>query len=146
MLRFIAASTAAYRCGLAIAGGKGWPELFTQMGWGIYSTDIAVDILLIVVGFMTIGSSLWLQHLGDLLWARVLRIFPAVCASAEICGSGIPWRKPRVLMSQGIPSRKGAWITHEIVPPAPSMMLVCSFCRHGLISMPSWNRANQYMR
>lgn len=77
LLRFIAASMVIYGHGSAITGGKGWPELFTHLGWGSYSGDIAVDIFFVVSGFMITGSYLRRQHLGDFLWARVLRIFPA---------------------------------------------------------------------
>jgi peptidoglycan/LPS O-acetylase OafA/YrhL len=77
LLRFIAASMVIYGHGSAITGGPGRAEFFVWMGWGTYSGDIAVDIFFIVSGFMITGSYLRRQHLGDFLWARVLRIFPA---------------------------------------------------------------------
>lgn len=78
LLRFIAASLVIYGHGSAITGGKGWPELFTWLGWGSYSGDIAVDVFFVVSGFMITGSYLRRQHLVDFMWARVLRIFPAL--------------------------------------------------------------------
>lgn len=77
LLRFIAASMVIYGHGSAITGGKGPPEFFVWMGWGVYSGAIAVDVFFVVSGFMIAGSYLRRQHLGDFLWARVLRIFPA---------------------------------------------------------------------
>lgn len=91
LLRFIAASMVIYGHGAAMTGGTGWPELFTHLGWGSYSGDIAVDIFFVVSGFMITGSYLRRQHLGDFLWARVLRIFPAflfcLVTSAFILGA-----------------------------------------------------------
>jgi peptidoglycan/LPS O-acetylase OafA/YrhL len=77
LLRFIAASMVIYGHGSAITGGTGWPELFKHLGWGVYSGAIAVDIFFVVSGFMITGSFLRRQHLGNFLWARVLRIYPA---------------------------------------------------------------------
>ncbi len=77
LLRFIAASMVIYGHGSAITGGKGRKDLFVWLGWGTYSGSIAVDIFFVVSGFMIAGSYLRRQHLGDFLWARVLRIFPA---------------------------------------------------------------------
>lgn len=77
LLRFIAASMVIYGHGSAMTGGKGWPELFTHLGWGSYSGDIAVNIFFVVSGFMITGSYLRRRHLANFLWARVLRIFPA---------------------------------------------------------------------
>lgn len=77
LLRFIAASMVIYGHGSAITGGPGRAEFFVWMGWGTYSGAIAVDIFFVVSGFMIAGSYLRRQHLGDFLWARVLRIFPA---------------------------------------------------------------------
>lgn len=78
LLRFIAASLVIYGHAYAITGGTGWPEIFIKLDWGVYSGDIAVDIFFIVSGFMITGSYLRRQHLGTFLWARVLRIFPAL--------------------------------------------------------------------
>lgn len=77
LLRFVAASMVIYGHGASMTGGKGLPELFTWLGWGMYSGDIAVNIFFVVSGFMIAGSYLRRQHLGDFLWARILRIFPA---------------------------------------------------------------------
>ncbi|HET7931885.1 MAG TPA: acyltransferase [Rhodanobacteraceae bacterium] len=78
MLRFVAASLVIYGHGSAITGGKGWPELFSHLGWGHYSGDIAVDIFFVISGFMVTGSFLRRRHLLDFLWARALRIYPAL--------------------------------------------------------------------
>lgn len=77
LLRFLAASLVIYGHGAAITGGKGLPELFTWLGWGMYSGDIAVNIFFAVSGFMIAGSYLRREHIVDFLWARILRIYPA---------------------------------------------------------------------
>lgn len=77
LLRFLAASLVIYGHGAAITGGKGLPELFTWLGWGMYSGDIAVNIFFAVSGFMIAGSYLRREHIVDFMWARILRIFPA---------------------------------------------------------------------
>jgi peptidoglycan/LPS O-acetylase OafA/YrhL len=85
LLRFIAASMVIYGHGAAVTGGKGWPELFTWLGWGTYSGTIAVYIFFVVSGFMIAGSYLRRGHLGNFLWARILRIFPAYAVCLTIC-------------------------------------------------------------
>ena len=77
LLRLLAASLVIYGHAPAITGGKGWPDVFVWLGWGSYSGDLAVNVFFAVSGFMIAGSYLRRRHLGDFLWARLLRIYPA---------------------------------------------------------------------
>lgn len=99
LLRFIAASMVIYGHAKAITGGTR-PELFTHLGWGYYSGDIALDIFFVISGFLITGSYLRRQNLLDFLWARVIRIYPAFlfCLAASAFGLGIiyttiPWNE-----------------------------------------------------
>lgn len=78
LLRLLAASLVIYGHAPAIAGGQGWPDVFVWMGWGSYSGDLAVDVFFVVSGFMIAGSWLRRRQLADFLWARLLRIYPAL--------------------------------------------------------------------
>lgn len=90
LLRFLAASLVIYGHGPAIAGGQAWPDLFTWLGWGTYSGDLAVDVFFVTSGYMIAGSYLRRRHPFEFLWARVLRIYPAfvfcLLASAFVLG------------------------------------------------------------
>jgi len=77
LLRLLAASLVIYGHAPAITGGQGWPDIFVWLGWGSYSGDLAVNVFFVVSGFMIAGSYLRRRHLGDFLWARLLRIYPA---------------------------------------------------------------------
>jgi len=77
LLRLLAASLVIYGHAPAITGGRGWPDIFVWLGWGSYSGDLAVNVFFVVSGFMIAGSYLRRRHLGDFLWARLLRIYPA---------------------------------------------------------------------
>lgn len=80
LLRLLAASLVIYGHAPAITGGQGWPDIFVWLGWGSYSGDLAVDVFFVVSGFMIAGSYLRRRHLADFLWARLLRIYPALLA------------------------------------------------------------------
>lgn len=77
LLRLLAASLVIYGHASAIAGGDSWPDLFSWLGWPDYSGGLAVDVFFVVSGFMVTGSYLRRRHVGEFLWARVLRIYPA---------------------------------------------------------------------
>ncbi|WP_266170966.1 acyltransferase family protein [Dyella subtropica] len=76
LLRLLAASMVIYGHGEAISG-DGRPDLFTWLGWGIYSGALAVNVFFVISGFMITGSYLRRRHLPSFLWARLLRIYPA---------------------------------------------------------------------
>jgi peptidoglycan/LPS O-acetylase OafA/YrhL len=80
LLRLLAASLVIYGHAPAITGGRGWPDLFVWLDWGSYSGDLAVDVFFVVSGFMIAGSYLRRRRLADFLWARLLRIYPALLA------------------------------------------------------------------
>jgi len=90
LLRFLAASLVIYGHGPAIGGSQVWPDLFAWLGWGTYSGDLAVDVFFVTSGYMIAGSYLRRSHLFEFLWARVLRIYPALVfcllASAFVLG------------------------------------------------------------
>ncbi|MHA6204691.1 acyltransferase family protein [Dyella soli] len=77
LLRLVAASLVIYGHGPAISGDTTHPDLFTWLGWGIYSGDLAVNAFFVISGFMITGSYLRRRHLPGFLWARFLRIYPA---------------------------------------------------------------------
>lgn len=77
LLRVLAASLVIYGHGPAISGGLAWPDLFTWLGWGTYSGDLAVNVFFVTSGYMIAGSYLRRRDPMEFLWARVLRIYPA---------------------------------------------------------------------
>lgn len=77
LLRFLAASLVIYGHGPAIGGSAVWTDLFTWLGWGTYSGDLAVNVFFVTSGYMIAGSYLRRRHPLEFLWARVLRIYPA---------------------------------------------------------------------
>ena len=99
LLRWLAASLVIYGHGPALSGGSGWPDLFLWLGWGDYSGNLAVDVFFVISGYMIAGSYLRRAHLGDFLWARVLRIYPAYIVCLLLCAfvlgtafTVMPWK------------------------------------------------------
>lgn len=56
---------------------RGPPEVFTWLGWGVYSGTIAVDMFFLTSGFMVIGSFLRRHNVLEPTWARAFRVLPA---------------------------------------------------------------------
>lgn len=77
LLRALAASLVVYGHSYAIAKTGGPRELFSRLGWGTYSGQIAVDLFFAISGFLVTGSFLRRHDLFEFLWARALRIYPA---------------------------------------------------------------------
>lgn len=77
LLRVLAAAAVIYGHGYAIVAHRGPPEVFTWMGWGIYSGTIAVDLFFLTSGFLVAGSFLRRRNLLEFAWARALRVLPA---------------------------------------------------------------------
>ncbi|MFC5742299.1 acyltransferase family protein [Dyella tabacisoli] len=77
LLRLLAASMVIYGHSAAISGNTALPDLFTWLGWGVYSGTLAVNAFFVISGLMITGSYLRRGHLPSFLWARFLRIYPA---------------------------------------------------------------------
>lgn len=77
LLRVLAAAAVIYGHGYAIVAHRGAPEVFTWMGWGVYSGTIAVDVFFLTSGFLVTGSFLRRCNVFDFAWARGLRVLPA---------------------------------------------------------------------
>jgi peptidoglycan/LPS O-acetylase OafA/YrhL len=85
LLRFIAAAMVIYGHAPTIAATPGPPDLFLWLNWDDYSGEIAVDLFFVISGFLTTGSYVRRQHLGDYIWARFLRIVPAYAVCILVC-------------------------------------------------------------
>lgn len=77
LLRALAASLVIYGHSYAMVQAGGPPELFSWLGWSVYSGQIAVDLFFAISGFLVTGSFLRRHNLFEFLWARALRIYPA---------------------------------------------------------------------
>ena len=77
LLRTLAAAAVIYGHGYAMVAHRGPPEIFTWMGWGIYSGAMAVDMFFLISGFLVTGSYLRRRNLPEFAWARLLRLLPA---------------------------------------------------------------------
>ena len=77
LLRLLAAAAVIYGHSYAIVVNRGPPEVFTWMGWGVYSGTIAVDAFFLTSGFLVTGSFLRRRNVIEFAWARALRILPA---------------------------------------------------------------------
>ena len=74
LIRIIAALAVLFGHSYALLGQ---PEPLGKL-LGMSVGSIAVDIFFITSGFLVAGSLLVRQNIGDYIWARVLRIFPAL--------------------------------------------------------------------
>lgn len=77
LLRVLAAVAVIYGHSYAVVAHRGPPEVFTWMGWGVYSGTIAVDMFFLTSGFLIAGSFLRRRNLFEFAWARALRVLPA---------------------------------------------------------------------
>lgn len=85
LLRALAASLVIYGHSYAMVPSGGPPELFSWLGWGVYSGQIAVDLFFAISGFLITGSFLRRHALFEFLWARALRIYPAYLFCLLLC-------------------------------------------------------------
>lgn len=84
LIRFIAASLVLFSHSFALTLGSGEAEpLRTTIGmtWGL----IAVDIFFITSGFLITSSYFSRNNLLAFVWARVLRIYPALIVAIIFC-------------------------------------------------------------
>ncbi len=84
LLRFIAASLVLYSHSYPLALGNGTPEPFGRI-IGMSAGALAVDIFFITSGFLIAGSFFNRKNLIAFIWARVLRIYPALIVAVLFC-------------------------------------------------------------
>lgn len=77
LLRVLAAAAVIYGHSYALVAHRGPPEVFTWMGWGVYSGTMAVDMFFLTSGFLIAGSYLRRRNVFEFAWARALRVLPA---------------------------------------------------------------------
>jgi peptidoglycan/LPS O-acetylase OafA/YrhL len=83
LLRFIAASMVLLSHSFPLSLGPGAPEPLVS-SFGITLGGLAVDIFFITSGFLVTGS-LFSRSLTAYLWARFVRIYPALVVSVLFC-------------------------------------------------------------
>jgi len=84
LIRFIAASLVLYSHSYPLALGTGHADpLFHAIGitWG----TVAVDVFFITSGFLIAGSFFARANLTAFIWARILRIYPALIVALLFC-------------------------------------------------------------
>jgi peptidoglycan/LPS O-acetylase OafA/YrhL len=79
LLRFLAAGLVIYAHSFGITGNIAREPFFAAFGIGI--GDIAVDVFFVVSGFL-IAKSFLAKPLHVFLWARAMRIYPALWVSS----------------------------------------------------------------
>ena len=84
LIRFIAASLVLYSHSFALVTGSGDAEPLRN-SIGMTFGTIAVDIFFITSGFLIAGSFFGRNNIFAFVWARVLRIFPALIAAVAFC-------------------------------------------------------------
>ncbi len=84
LLRFIAAALVLYSHSYPLALGHGTPEPFGST-IGMSAGALAVDIFFITSGFLIAGSFFNSKNLFAFIWARVLRIYPALIVAVFFC-------------------------------------------------------------
>jgi peptidoglycan/LPS O-acetylase OafA/YrhL len=82
LIRFIAASLVLYSHNFPLSGIGGEP--FVKY-LGISGGEIAVDIFFISSGFLIAGSFFERNNIGAFIWARILRIYPALIMAVFFC-------------------------------------------------------------
>ena len=88
LIRFIAASLVLFSHSFALAIGSVDAEPLrgiVGMAWG----GIAVDIFFITSGFLITGSYVSKHNVIAFMWARVLRIYPALIIAVIFCVYGV---------------------------------------------------------
>lgn len=84
LIRFIAALLVLISHSFALTSGNTNTEPF-RLSLGISLGQIAVDIFFIISGFLVTGSYFSKKNVYEFLWARALRIYPALIVSVLFC-------------------------------------------------------------
>ncbi len=84
LIRFVAASMVLFSHSFALSIGSGLAEPLRKTLDMTFGT-IAVDIFFITSGFLITGSMLTKKNLVAFVWARVLRIYPALIIAMLFC-------------------------------------------------------------
>ena len=84
LLRFIAASLVLYSHSFALVIGTGDAEPLRK-SIGMTLGTISVDVFFITSGFLIAGSFFGRNNIIAFVWARVLRIFPALIVAVAFC-------------------------------------------------------------
>ena len=84
LIRFIAASLVLYSHSFPLALGTGHTDPFFR-AIGIGGGTIAVDVFFITSGFLIAGSFFARANLIAFVWARILRIYPALIVALLFC-------------------------------------------------------------
>lgn len=84
LIRFIAASLVLYTHSYALVIGTGDAEPLRNsigMTWG----SIAVDVFFVISGFLIASSFFERNNIVAFVWARILRIYPALIVAIIFC-------------------------------------------------------------
>ena len=98
LVRFLAAFAVLFSHSFALSSGD--PATEPLRDWlGVTPGTLAVDVFFITSGFLVTASLMQRQHLRQFVWARVLRIYPALLVAVLLTVvavglrfTSLPWR------------------------------------------------------
>jgi len=84
LIRFLAATLVLYSHSFPLSGGRGTLDPFYAF-LGLGAAEIAVDVFFVTSGFLVAGSLFNRGNIIAFIWARVLRIYPALIVAVLFC-------------------------------------------------------------